>query len=57
MVKEEIIAIRKRLQLSQERFSHLLGVSRSTVINWEKGSNKPSFLALEKLEREKKFLG
>lgn len=57
MSREEIIKLRKRLDLSQEKFAALLGVSRITIVNWENGNNKPSYLALEKLEHEKKLLG
>lgn len=56
MIKEEIIFIRKHLGLSQERFSQKLGVSRATIVNWEKGDRKPSPLALEKLIAEKNML-
>jgi DNA-binding transcriptional regulator YiaG len=53
LIKEEIIFIRKQLGLSQERFGQKLGVSRATIVNWEKGDRKPSPLALEKLIAEK----
>jgi len=52
----EIKDIREKLGLSQEALAHLLGVSFQTINRWEKGTFKPSPLALEKLkslEKEK----
>lgn len=49
MNKEEIKALRGILDLSQEKFAALVGVTRGTVNSWEKGDNKPSPLALERL--------
>jgi len=33
--------IRERLGLSQNKFAHLLGISTSTLQNWEQGRRKP----------------
>lgn len=45
---EKVIAVRKQLNLSQERLAAHLGVSFSTINRWEKGRSKPSYLAQEK---------
>ena len=44
-----IRTIRKQLKLTQQHLAHLLGVSMSTVANWEAGRSKPSQLALRQL--------
>ncbi|MCK5616635.1 helix-turn-helix transcriptional regulator [Candidatus Pacearchaeota archaeon] len=53
MNKKEIKKLREKLNMSQEKFAALLGVTRLTVIHWENGIYKPSPLALEKLKDEK----
>lgn len=40
------VIIRRRLGLTQEAFSGLLGVSVQTLRNWEQGSRKPRGPAL-----------
>jgi len=50
MDKEAIRELRRKLGLSQEGLARKLGVSVLTVRRWEKGSSKPSPLALTKLE-------
>lgn len=55
MNKEEIIKIRKKLNLNQANFGKKLGVSYQTVSNWENGQVKiPStkILAIEKLQAD-----
>ena len=37
----EIKAIRKRLHVSQAQFAHIIGVSASTLRNWEQGRTYP----------------
>ena len=37
----DIKAIRKNLKLSQEEFGKIVGVSRQTIVNWEKGEELP----------------
>jgi putative transcriptional regulator len=37
----DVQAIRKQYGLSQERFAKLLGISVSTLRNWEQGRRKP----------------
>jgi putative transcriptional regulator len=46
MDRESIRALRLKLGLSQEALARKLGVSVITVRRWEKGSFKPSPLAL-----------
>lgn len=49
---EKIKYIREQEELSQERFSNRLGVSRQTVINWEKGKSTPTFELLMLIANE-----
>ena len=44
-----IRAIRKQLKLTQWQLAYALGVSISTVANWEAGRANPSRLALRQL--------
>ena len=44
-----IRAIRKQLKLTQQGLATMLGVSMSTVANWEAGRSRPSQLALRQL--------
>lgn len=37
----EVKTIRKRLQVSQMQFAHLIGVSAATLRNWEQGRTYP----------------
>lgn len=37
----DVQAIRKQYGLSQEKFAQLLGISVSTLRNWEQGRRKP----------------
>lgn len=37
----EVSRIRKKLKLSQAKFATLLGISVSTLRNWEQGRRKP----------------
>jgi DNA-binding transcriptional regulator YiaG len=50
MDKETIKELRRKLGLSQEGLARKLGVSVITVRRWEKGSFKPSPLALKRIE-------
>ena len=38
----DIVQIRKSLQLSQQGFSTLLGISQRTLQHWEQGSRNPT---------------
>jgi putative transcriptional regulator len=40
--KNEVTAARARLGLSQNRFAALLGISSSTLKNWEQGRRRPT---------------
>ncbi|MHC4792290.1 MAG: helix-turn-helix domain-containing protein [Planctomycetota bacterium] len=41
MTPGEIIQIRKKLKLTQEKFATLIGVSPQTLSRWERGLFKP----------------
>ena len=41
--------LRQRLQLTQEDFAHLIGVTFSTVNRWENGKSSPNRIALRML--------
>lgn len=41
-----------RVGASQTRFAELAGVSKRTLVNWEKGDGSPTALALEAFENE-----
>ena len=42
-------AARKNRGLTQGQVARKLGISRATVVNWEKGRTRISYLALSKL--------
>ena len=46
---ENIIAVRKEANLTQEQLAEKLGVAKSTISMYENGKRKPSFEALEAL--------
>lgn len=50
ITKEEIIALRKRYDLSQELFSKIIGCAKKTLVSYEKGDSIPndSYLILLK---------
>ena len=39
---EDVVAIRKKLKLSQQKFAQLLGISENTLQNWEQGRRSPT---------------
>lgn len=45
-----ILRLRAKLNLSQDDFGKLLGVSLATVSRWERGEHKPTIIAKVKLE-------
>lgn len=45
MDAERIRLIRQRMQLTQEDFAHLIGVTFSTVNRWENGHSAPNRIA------------
>jgi DNA-binding transcriptional regulator YiaG len=49
MDAERIRAIRQRLQMTQEDFAHMIGVTFSTVNRWENGKSAPNRIALRLL--------
>ncbi len=59
--KSDVARLRAYLGLSQEKFAQKLGVSVTTVVNWERGRHKPrgqslrdlEWLLLEQLESQK----
>ena len=46
----DVREVRSKLKLSQEKFAQLMGVTLGSVARWEKGSVKPSPLAIERLK-------
>lgn len=52
--KEEIVKIRKKLQVSQSAFAVLLNISTKTVQKWEQGENRPNGSSLKLLLIAKK---
>lgn len=49
MIGKQVKRIRKKLFMTQERFAELLGVSKTTVNNWEKGRYEPNLQTQEKI--------
>ncbi len=49
--KYDVVRLRSRLGLNQEKFAEKLGVSLSSVEKWEQGHRKPRGLSLRALER------
>jgi len=54
--KDDVVRLRTRLGLTQEKFAKKLGVSVSSVSTGERGLNKPRGLSLPALERLAKLL-
>lgn len=50
MAKEQIRAVRKRMNLSQTMFAKMLNVSPSSVRHWEQGNRRPGGSAAVLLE-------
>ena len=50
MIGDKIYAYRKYEGLSQQQLADKIGVSRQTVVRWEKSTNKPSDIELQKIE-------
>lgn len=51
MNKDQIVAFRKKLGVSQERFAQLLGATFATINRWESGKTIPSRLYIKELEQ------
>ena len=47
---DQVKAVRKELNLSQEKLAYALGVSFATVNRWENGKTAPSKLAQRQFE-------
>lgn len=45
-----ILALRVKMNISQQQLGNMLGVSFSTVNRWEKGHHEPTLLAKERLK-------
>ncbi|MCT7992450.1 helix-turn-helix domain-containing protein [Laspinema olomoucense] len=56
-IPELIRTLRKRLNLSQEKFAARLGVSFQTVNRWEKGRAVPSPMAIKLIELQLRQMG
>jgi DNA-binding transcriptional regulator YiaG len=54
--KHDVVRLRAYLGLSQEKFAKKLGVSVTTVGNWERGLHKPRSQSLRDLEWLTKLL-
>ncbi|RPH92853.1 helix-turn-helix domain-containing protein [candidate division KSB1 bacterium] len=57
MDPDRIRTLRQRLQMTQEDFAHLIGVTFSTVNRWENGKSTPNRIAhrlLSGLEKKQK---
>ena len=50
MKPKQVAALRKRLALSQSQLARRLGVNRVAVCCWEKGTRKPSGIAVKFME-------
>jgi DNA-binding transcriptional regulator YiaG len=53
----DILAIRLKLNFTQEDLARKLGLALSTVSKWEQGVTSPSRLAREKIEKLMKKRG
>ena len=51
MEASQIRDLRKRMDLTQQQFAGLLGVSFVTLNRWENGQSKPSAMGLAKLQQ------
>ncbi|MGL4503666.1 MAG: helix-turn-helix domain-containing protein [Planktothrix sp.] len=56
-IPELVRALRKRLNLSQEKFAARLKVSFQTVNRWERGHAKPSPMAMTLIELQLRQMG
>lgn len=57
MTPDEIMEIRKKLGVSQERFAHMLGTTAVSVNRWENGKASPSRLYIKEIKNLKDSYG
>ena len=43
MLKDKLIALRKKSGYSQQELADLLSLTRQTISNWENGQSAPTF--------------
>lgn len=51
MIKDKLLALRKRSGMSQQEVAVVIGVTRQTVSNWEQGQGAPSLDKAAELAR------
>ena len=51
MPKISLEAVRVNAKMTQKEWAKLLGVSNSTVVNWEQGNTEPSLSQLREMSR------
>ena len=51
MPKISLEAVRVNAKMTQKEWASKLGVSNSTVVNWEKGNTEPSLSQLREMRR------
>lgn len=51
-----VLALRKKFNLTKEDLASMLGVSSMAIYRWEKGRAKPRLIALKGLERVEREL-
>ena len=51
MPKISLEAVRVNAKMTQKEWASKLGVSNSTVVNWEKGNTEPSLYQLREMSR------
>lgn len=56
-IPDLIRTLRKRMNLSQEKFAAYLGVSFQTINRWEKGRATPSQMAIKLIELQLRQMG
>ena len=51
MEANEIVELRKKLKMTQQKLADAIGVDRVTVARWERNNKRPSKLAKRQLDR------
>ena len=57
MTPDEIKELRKKMDMSQEKFAHILGTTVGTINRWELGKFKPSKIYLRELKQLERGIG